>query len=87
MHKLFGEILIEKGKINEEQLNQALQLQKDNPERKIGEILVTLNYITFTDIKETLKVQYKLNGKMPPDIEEWLTQEEIDKLLKEIKNE
>ncbi len=85
MHKLFGEILIEEGKITHQQLEEGLKLQKDNPERKLGEILVTLNYIKYEDIVETLKKQYEHNGKTPPGVEEWLSQEEVDRIIAEIK--
>jgi len=85
MHKLFGEILIEEGKITDEQLKEGLKLQKDNPDRKLGEILVTLNYIKYEDITEALKKQYEHNGKTPPDVEKWLSQEEVDKIISQIK--
>jgi len=35
-----GEILIQKGDISSENLDQALEIQKNNPDKKIGEILV-----------------------------------------------
>jgi len=85
MHKLFGEILVEAGKITKEQVEEGLKLQKYNPQRKLGEILVTLNYIKYEDIVETLKLQYKLNGKIPPGIEKWLSQEEIDRIINSVK--
>jgi type IV pilus assembly protein PilB len=85
MHKLFGEILVEAGKITKEQVEEGLKLQKYNPQRKLGEILVTLNYIKYEDIVETLKFQYKLNGKTPPGIEKWLSQEEIDRIINSVK--
>ncbi len=85
MHKLFGEILIEKGKITKEQLNKGLKLQKDNPERKLGEILVTMNYIKYIDIEDTLRKQYKSDGKQPEGIDKWLSQSEIDRIISQIK--
>ena len=45
MKMRFGELLISRGVITNDQLESALALQKDNPERKIGEILVTLGAI------------------------------------------
>lgn len=85
MHKLFGEIPMEEGKITHQQLEEGLKLQRDNPERKLGEILVTLNYIKYEDIVETLIKQYKADGKPPPGVEEWLSQEEVDRLIASIK--
>jgi len=86
-HKYFGEILKEEGKITDEMIQKALELQKDNPTRKLGEILVTLNYITYDDITDTLLKQYESKGEPPQDLEEWLSQEEIDKILKKLSKE
>ncbi len=38
--QLLGEILVQKGEVSTENLDHALEIQKKNPERKIGEILV-----------------------------------------------
>ncbi len=86
MHKYFGEILIEKGKLTKEQVQKALTLQKDNPERKMGEILVTLNYIEYDDIIDTIKKQYKISDSTPPGIDKWLEQDEIDKIINSAKD-
>ncbi len=85
MNKFFGELLVEKGKLTKEQVKEALKLQKDNPERKLGEVLVTLNYIKYDDIVEILKQQYHTNGKAPVDAGEWLSQDQIDKILNSAK--
>lgn len=85
IHKYFGEILIQEGKINKEQLNKGLNLQKDNSDRKLGEILVTLNFIKYDDIIDTVKKQYKLNGATPSDIDKWLSQSEVDAIIKSMK--
>lgn len=37
--KPFGEILVEAGVIDRDQLNQVLDIQKDNPHRTVGEIV------------------------------------------------
>lgn len=86
MHKLFGEILAGEGKITKKQLKQALGLQKDNPERKLGEIMVTLNFIKYDDIIRTLKDQFRINGEKPEGIEKWLSQDEIDRIVSSLKN-
>lgn len=38
--KRIGEMLIDDGLLTEEQLKKILSIQKENPERKFGEILV-----------------------------------------------
>ncbi|MDD5066207.1 MAG: hypothetical protein PHF84_04105 [bacterium] len=87
MHKYFGELLIEEKKLSRKQVKEGLKLQKDNPERKLGEILVTLNYIRYEDIIGTLKKQFQMNGVPPVGVEKWLSQEEIDSIIKSIKKE
>ncbi len=85
MHKLFGEILIDEGKLTREQVDSGLKLQKDNPDKKLGEILVTLNYIKYDDIIDTLMKQYNDLGEMPDGVDNWLTQDEIDKIIESVK--
>src|SRR3989344_6209186 len=56
-HKKLGEILVSRGLITQDQLNEALEAQKkDN--RLIGEILVELKYCTHESIAWALTVQY-----------------------------
>jgi hypothetical protein len=53
---LFGNILISRGKINESQFSEALEIQK-NTMQKIGHILVGRGLITKADLRETLSFQ------------------------------
>lgn len=55
--KKLGEVLISRGLISEEQLNEALAIQKKDG-GKIGEILVRLKYITEEAIAWALTVMY-----------------------------
>ncbi len=57
--KRFGEILVGEGLINQEQMEEALQLQKKSGD-SIGAILLDLGYITESDIVKTLSIQYQL---------------------------
>jgi type IV pilus assembly protein PilB len=50
-HKRIGEILLDRGRISEDQLQEALELQKRDP-RKLGEILIDLGYIGKRDVAE-----------------------------------
>ncbi|MCX8063818.1 MAG: ATPase, T2SS/T4P/T4SS family, partial [Candidatus Hydrogenedentes bacterium] len=57
-YKLFGQILIEKKIITEEQLREAIHRQQTTmSHRRIGEILVRLGYISKSHIIETLSEQ------------------------------
>jgi len=47
--KPLGQILLEKGLINQEQLDEALKVQKNTTE-KLGRILVDLGYVTEQDV-------------------------------------
>ena len=51
-----GELLVSAGKISEEQLQEALRLQKKT-RKKLGEALVAGNFITEKDIIEVLEFQ------------------------------
>jgi type IV pilus assembly protein PilB len=51
-----GKILVDQSRITAEQLNQALALQKTNPD-KVGRILVNLGYVTDRDIQAALAQQ------------------------------
>lgn len=48
--KPIGEILIDKGLITGEQLDEALALQRRQPGKKIGEILVRLGFVNLKDV-------------------------------------
>lgn len=44
-----GQILIENGKITEKQLEDALKYQKEHPEKKLGEVLLELKFVSQKD--------------------------------------
>ena len=56
--KHLGEILVERGVINHEQLNLAIEHQKANPGPLLGEVLVEMKFATEKDIAQTLTCQY-----------------------------
>lgn len=58
-NKKLGEILLEEGKITKNQLEEALQVQKETNER-IGEIFIKLRYVTEEDIASCIASQYGL---------------------------
>ena len=45
-----GELLVERGVINHEQLNIAIEHKKKNPQYLLGEVLVELKFATERDI-------------------------------------
>ncbi len=57
--KYFGEILVNEGIVTKEQLEEALQVQKDSGDF-LGAILLELGYINESDIVRTLCLQYQL---------------------------
>lgn len=58
-HIKLGEILLQQGLINEEQLREAIQIQKKESGR-IGEILIKLGFLTEEDIVAALGSQLNL---------------------------
>ena len=55
--KQLGELLLEKGIINQAQLDKALKMQKDKG-GLIGQIFVMLGYVKEEEIAQLLTVQY-----------------------------
>ncbi len=80
-----GEFLVESGIISETQLNEALLLQKDNAERLIGEILVTLGVLSKEDLIMAMEMYLMTTNNQPKHVDEWLDQDEIDMLLEKMK--
>ena len=51
----FGNYLVEQQVITEDQLNKALEWQKDNSDKLIGEILVVLGFIDRERMQDHLE--------------------------------
>jgi hypothetical protein len=83
--KKIGQFLIENEIITREQLNEALDLQKFNPERLVGEVLVTQGVLSKEDLVMALEMFMMTTGILPDHVDEWLDQEEVDMLLDRIK--
>jgi len=54
---LFGEELISQGLINSEQLEESLKIQKQFPEKKLGEIMIEMKYINIDQMIAVVKKQ------------------------------
>jgi len=59
MIKKVGEILIEQELISQEQLQQALELQKNIPDQTIGQLLCKLGFIRESDLRTVLDQKNK----------------------------
>ncbi|MFN4245968.1 MAG: GspE/PulE family protein, partial [Brevinematia bacterium] len=73
--KLIGQVLLEKGLVTNEQIQQALEYQKTKyPNKRIGEILVEVGFITEEDLAkalaESLNIPYVdiLNTEVDEDL-------------------
>lgn len=55
--KRLGEILVERGVLNPEHVQKALEIQK-NDKRLIGEIIIDLGFATEKDIAQCIAYQY-----------------------------
>ena len=82
--KRFGEYLLDKDIIVINQLEDALVMQMDNPSLKLGEILLALGYLNRNQLINTLKVYLRETGKEVDLVNDWVTQEEADRLIQEI---
>ncbi|HOM86541.1 MAG TPA: hypothetical protein PLH80_00020 [Spirochaetota bacterium] len=85
--KRVGRFLVENNIVTEKQLQEALELQHDNPERLIGEILVTLGVLTKEELIMALEMYMMTTDAVPDHVDEWLDQDEIDLLMDKIKQE
>ena len=57
-NKHLGELLVERGVINHEQLNISIEHQKKTQGHLLGEVLVELKFATEKDIAQALTCQY-----------------------------
>ena len=64
-----GEILISEGKITEEQLEQALAMQRNDP-RDLGKILLSLGFVVPADLAQALAKRLKLDYVVISDLSE-----------------
>ncbi|RLA95295.1 MAG: chemotaxis protein CheA [Deltaproteobacteria bacterium] len=55
--KLLGEVLVERGAVKEEDVREALELQKRQPHKKVGEILVEKGKVKAKDVVQALREQ------------------------------
>ncbi|MBN2797032.1 MAG: Flp pilus assembly complex ATPase component TadA [Clostridia bacterium] len=74
-----GDLLVNVGKITNEQLEFALQVQKDK-KMKIGETLIDLNFVTEKDIIEVLEFQL---GIPQVDLEKYYIEPDVPNLISE----
>ena len=73
-----GEFFVSNNIITKSQLNEGLLMQKDNPERLIGEILVTLGFLTKEELIMSMEMFIMTTDNIPDHVDEWLDQDEID---------
>ncbi|MDD2502042.1 MAG: pilus assembly protein PilB, partial [Geobacter sp.] len=57
--KRLGELLIEQGLISQEQLDEALDMQKMFPDQTVGQLLCRLGYIRESDLSLVLDQKNK----------------------------
>jgi tetratricopeptide (TPR) repeat protein len=52
-----GDILVREGVLAQRQLEQVLEHQAREPDRRVGELLVSYNFITHTELKHYIRLQ------------------------------
>ena len=57
-----GEVLMERGCITQEQMEQALAYQKEHREKRVGQILIELGFVTETQVIEALAARLEKEG-------------------------
>lgn len=83
--KRVGEFLLDNMIITRSQLTEALEMQKDNPGRLIGEILVTLGALSKEQLVMAMEMYLMETEDIPSHVDEWLDQDEVDMIIKKLK--
>ena len=79
-----GEILLQKGNLSSQDLNQALEKQKEQPDKKIGEILIDENKVAPTQVASALMKQkqaVKQVKKQPAATQVKVSTQKLDDLV------
>jgi hypothetical protein len=76
-----GNFFVENNIINQAQLDEALELQTFNKERRLGEILVTMGHISKDKLIMSLEMYIMTTDSDKIGINEWLDQDEIDIII------
>lgn len=76
-----GEYFVQKGFITREQLDAALQLQKDNPEILLGHVMVTQDLLTKDQLNQAVADFLRELHRDRESLDEWLSQEQVDELI------
>ena len=84
-YKRIGEFFVENKIITGAQLDDALDMQKHNKDRLVGEILVTQGVLTKEQCIMSLEMYLMMNDLQPAHFDEWLDQEEVDMIMERIK--
>ena len=67
-----GEVLMERNYITQEQMEQALDYQKEHREKRVGQILIELGFVTEAQVLEALAARLGLEivsiGQMQVDL-------------------
>ena len=84
MEYKIGEFFAKNDIITQAQLNEALELQTFNKERRLGEILVTMGHISKDKLIMSLEMYMMTIDSDKIGINEWLDQEEIDLIIQKL---
>lgn len=80
-HQL-GQTLISRGLITQEQLREALGIQEQQPELRVGEILFSLGYLNFGQLDAILvEVHQDIRIGQLLLVREFITRDELDQAL------
>lgn len=82
----FGEYLIAQNTIDAQQLKEALLMQEDNPQLKLGEILVAEGFLKNQELIDLIESFVKETGEVVAEVTEWLSQDEADALIAKLKS-
>ena len=80
-----GDFLVENGIITADQLNESLIMQKDNPDRLLGQVIVSIGFLTKEEMIMAIEMYLMMTDGEVQHVDEWLDQDEIDMLQSKLK--
>ncbi len=81
-----GEYFIEKEYITQEDLDKALALQKQNRDMRLGDLLVKSGALQKDELEKYV-VEFMNIDSGEANLDEWLTQDQVDALVAQFIND
>jgi len=82
----FGKYLTENNIITKDDLTEALAMQVDNADLKLGEVLVGQEVLTRSELIQHIEAFIESTGTDVKEVTSWVSQDEADELIQQLKD-